>query len=199
MAHRFGQFVLLAAVCFEPGLRAQDGASLRLVDERLQDAHRLAEHHAFVFVGGISRMETVSRPRCRTGVEEKLEYSISTLLWNDPESYAENGSKVAKGFTDCTQRRLPAPFFEGTKLIVACEAEPVQGDRCLPPAKYTDVTLKNVASWIEQLRQKAGDPVLLQIHEHLRDSLELLPSRPILFLGEVSGWKAADRILLSTK
>ena len=77
MAHRFGQFVLLAAVCFEPGLRAQDGASLRLVDERLQDAHRLAEHHAFVFVGGISRMETVSRPRCRTGVEEKLEYSIS--------------------------------------------------------------------------------------------------------------------------
>jgi hypothetical protein len=79
MAHRFGQFVLLTAVCFEPGLRgAQDGASLRLVDERLQDAHRLAEHHAFVFVAGISRMGTVSRPRCRTGVEEKLEYGIST-------------------------------------------------------------------------------------------------------------------------
>jgi hypothetical protein len=58
MAH--SQFVFLAAVCFEPGLRAQDGASLRLVDERLQDAHRLAEHHAFVFVGGISRMETVA-------------------------------------------------------------------------------------------------------------------------------------------
>jgi hypothetical protein len=134
-------------------------------------------------------METVSRPRCRTGVEEKLEYSISTLLWNDPESYAENGSKVAKGFTDCTQRRLPAPFFEVTKLIVDCEAEPVQGDRCLPPANYTDVTLRNVALWIGQLRQKAGDPVLLQIHEHLRDSLEFLPRRPILFLGEVSGWK----------
>jgi hypothetical protein len=200
MAHRFGQFVLLTAVCFEPaGLRAQDGASLRLVEEQLQDAHRLAEHHAFVFVGGISRMETVSLPRCRTTVEEKLEYSISTLLWNDPESYAENGSKVAKGFTDCTHRRIPVPFFEGTKVIVYCEAEPVQGDRCLPPAKYTDVTLNNVASWIEELRRKAGDPVLLQIHEHLRDSLELLPSRPILFLGEVSGWKAADRILLSTK
>ena len=120
-------------------------------------------------------------------------------LWNDPESYAENGSKVAKGFTDCTQRRLLAPFFEVTKPIVDCEAEPVRGDRCLPPANYTDVTLRNVASWIGQLRQKAGDPVLLQIHEHLRDSLELLPSRPILFLGEVSGWKAADRILLSTK
>jgi len=59
---------------------------------------------------------------------------------------------------------------------VYCEAEPVQGDRCLPPAKYTDVTLNNVASWIEELRQKAGDPVLLQIHEHLRDSLEFLPS-----------------------
>jgi hypothetical protein len=44
---------------------------------------------------------------------------------------------------------------------VHCEAEPVQGDRCLPPAKYTDVTLNNVASWIEELRQKAGDPVLL--------------------------------------
>ena len=140
MAHRFGQFVLLAAVCFEPGLRAQDGASLRLVEERLQDAHRLAEHHAFVFVGGISRMESVSLPRCRTTVEEKLEYSISTLLWNDPESYAENGSKVAKGFTDCTQRWLPAPFFEGTKLIVYCEAEPIHGDRCLPPTKYTDIT-----------------------------------------------------------
>jgi hypothetical protein len=106
MAHRFGQFVLLAklaAVCFEPGLRAQEGASLKLVDERLQDAHRLAEPHAFVFVGGISRMETVSR----TGVEEKLEYSISTLLWNDPESYAENGSKVAKGFIAARRGGFP--------------------------------------------------------------------------------------------
>ena len=87
----------------------------------------------------------------------------------------------------------------GTKLIVYCEAEPVQGDLCLPPAKYTDLTLNNVASWIEELRQKAGDPVLLQIHEHLRDSLELLPSRPILLLGELSGRKAADCILPSTK
>src|ERR1022692_3763359 len=197
MAHRFGQFVLPAAVCFEPGLRAQDGASLRLVDERLQDAHRLAEHHAFVFVGGISRRETVS---AAVRASKKNWNTASPLsIWNDPESYAENGSQVAKGFTGCTQRRLPAPFFEGTKLIANCEAEPVQGDRCLPPAKYTDVTLNNVASWIEEFRQKAGDPVLLQTHEHLRDSLELLPSRPILFLGEVSGWKAADRILLSTK
>jgi hypothetical protein len=46
---------------------------------------------------------------------------------------------------------------------------------------------------------ESGDPVLLQIHEHLRDLLEFLLRRPILFLGEVSGWKAADRILLSTK
>jgi hypothetical protein len=30
---------------------------------------------------------------------------------------------------------------------------------------------------------KVGDPVLLHIHGHLRDSLELLPSRPILFLS----------------
>ena len=158
MAH--SQFVLLAAVCFEPGLRAQDGAWLRLVDERLQDAHRLGEHHAFISVGGIRRMKTASR----TGVEEELEYSSPTPSWNDPQAYAENGSKVAKGFTDCTQRRLPAPH-RGSK---SCG-------------------------------RKRAYPVLQQIHEHLRDLLELLPGRPILFLGQVSGWKAADRILLSTK
>jgi hypothetical protein len=140
-------------------------------------------------------MKTASR----TGVEENWNTAVPLPHGTTQEAYAENGTKVAKGFTDCTQRRLPAPFFEGTTLIVYCEAEPVLGDRCLPPAKYTDVTLKKVASWIEELRPKAGDPVLQQIHEHLRDLLELLPSRPILFLGQVSGWKAADRILLSTK
>ena len=118
MAH--SQFVLLAAVCFEPGLRAQDGAWLRLVDERLQDAHRLGEHHAFISVGGIRRMKTASR----TGVEEELEYSSPTPSWNDPQAYAENGSKVAKGFTDCTQRRLPAPHRGskscGRKRAIRC-------------------------------------------------------------------------------
>ena len=28
-------------------------------------------------LSAVSEMETVSRPRCRTGIEEKLEYSIS--------------------------------------------------------------------------------------------------------------------------
>jgi len=164
-----------------------------MVLERLRDPHHLAQHHSFVFVGEISRMETIHHHRCRAGVEEKLEYRISELLWNDPDSYARSGGNVGKGFIDCTQKRLPPPFEAGSKVIVYCEAEPARGDRCLPPVHFADDRLQKVRAWIDELKQKEGDPVLLQIHDHLRDSLELAPSRPILFLGQVSWAEPINR------
>jgi len=93
---------------------------------------------------------------------------------------------VGKGIIDCTLKRLTAPFELGSKVIVYCEAELARGDRCLTPLLFANDTFNKVHSWIDELRQKEGDPALLQIHDHLRDSLELDPSRPILFLGQVS-------------
>lgn len=131
-------------------------------------------------------MEQIHQHRCRAGVEEKLEYRITELLWNDPDTYARIGGTVGKGVVDCTLKRLPAPFQVGTKMIVYCEAEPARGDRCLAPVQFTEDRFKKVQAWVDELKRKEGDPELLRIHDQLRDSLELAPSRPILFLGQVS-------------
>jgi hypothetical protein len=120
------------------------------------------------------------------GPESRRNWNTESPSWNDPDSYARTGGRVGKGVIDCTLKRLLAPFEVGTKVLVYLEAEPARGDRCLAPLLFADNTFKKVHTWVEELRQKEGDPVLLQIHDHLRDSLELAPSRPILFLGRIS-------------
>jgi hypothetical protein len=66
-------------------LRAENAASLATIHEHLKDPHGLAQHHAFVFVGDISRMETIHQHRCRAGIEEKLEYRISLGIIEDSD------------------------------------------------------------------------------------------------------------------
>lgn len=43
-------------------------------------------------------------------LKQKLEYTVSERLWNEPDSPASKGYKASKGFIDCMQWRLPSPF-----------------------------------------------------------------------------------------
>ena len=166
-------------------LAAQNPATLAQFHELLQDPHRLAQHQSFLFVGEISRMETVPRAQCKSGVENKVAYSVSQLLWIAPDSMVAPGYAVYKGVIDCRQRRLPSPPFTlKSKVIVYCEINRGVYD-CLPPAPFDARNLKSVQSWIEDLRRSEGDPVLLQIHDRLKDPVERAREQPILFLGEV--------------
>jgi len=177
-------FVLLVALCCAPFLRAEDAWPLSRFHDRLQDSDRLAQHRGFVFVGEISRMEAIRRPRCNSGIENKLAYRASLVLWRDPNSVVKPGYVVEKGFVDCAQKRLPPPFDVGVKVIVYCEIDQVY--ECLTPVSFSDDHLRKVQSWIDELQRAEGDPVLLQIHHRLHDSLELAPSRPLLLFGQVS-------------
>jgi hypothetical protein len=64
-------------------LWVENAAPLATIHEHLKDPHGLAQHHAFVFVGEISRMETIHQHRCRPESEEKLEYRISLGIIED--------------------------------------------------------------------------------------------------------------------
>ncbi len=153
--------------------------------EPLQDFERLAKHQGFVFVGEVSRNEKIRQRRCASGVEQKVSYRVSQVLWNYANSLVGPGYEVSKGFIDC--RPTPRiPFGEGTKVIAYCEAEPGQGYNCHAPVLFTDDRLSNVQSWVDELRHNEGDPMLLQIHNRLRDSLELGPSRPLVLFGQIA-------------
>jgi hypothetical protein len=59
MKRILGQFVLPVVLFIGPSfLRAENAASLATIHEHPKDPHGLAQYHAFVFVGEISRMET---------------------------------------------------------------------------------------------------------------------------------------------
>jgi hypothetical protein len=168
-------------------VRHRHDASMSALQERLQDSQRLAQNNGFVIAGEVSRNDEVHRKRCSSGGEHEVAYRVLEMLWNYADSLTKPGDEVRKGFTDCRQTPLPPPFTAGTKVIVYCEAPRAGvGDVCDFPVLFSDDRLKTVQSWIEDLRQREGDPVLLQIHRRMRDSLELAPTRPMLLLGQVS-------------
>ena len=164
------------------------GSALLVIHERLQDSERLAENQGFVFVGEVSRNDEVRQKRCAVwGVEHKVAYRVSEILWNYAGSLTKKGDEARKGFIDCRQVPLPPPFVTGVKVIVYCEAPGAgMGDVCYSPVLLTDDRLRKVQSWIEELRQREGDPVLLQIHQRLRDSLQRGPTHPLLLLGQIT-------------
>lgn len=175
----------IAAIPHDLSVQQDRGdAVLWALHEPLQDSERLAKHQGFVFVGEVSRNEKIRRGRCTSGFEQKLSYRVSQILWNFANSLVGPGYEVSKGFIDC--RQAPRiPFGEGTKVIVYCEAELGQGYNCHAPVLFTDNRLSKVQSWVDELRHKEGDPMLLQIHNRLRDSLELGPSRPLVLFGQI--------------
>jgi len=176
------------------------GSAMLVIRERLLDSQRLAQNRGFVFIGEVSRNDQVRQKRCAArGVEHKVAYRASEVLWNYPGSMVRENYEVSKGFIDCRQAPLPPPFVSGTKVIVYCEApEMGMGYTCQSPVLFTDNRLKKVQSWIEDLRQREGDPVLLQIHQRLHDSLERAPNHPLLLFGAVSWIEPKPRFLVGT-
>lgn len=181
-------------------LKAEIPSSLSRIHEAVQDWRTMARTHGFVFVGEIETMRRVPTRRCRSGSEEKLEYSVRNLLWSDPDSYFHEGYLVGKSFVDCTQKPLPAPFKKGSKVIVLCSARPVLGV-CSLPTQATEKNLNRVRQWVADLRSGQIDPVLLQVHERLLDDGDLMRKpnhsqgtftlngevlRPLVFSGEVT-------------
>jgi hypothetical protein len=176
----------VAAVPHDLAIQRDRGDTvLWALHEPLQDSERLAKRQGFVFVGEVSRNEKIRQRRCASGVEQKVAYRVSQVLWNFASSLVGPGYEVSKGFIDC--RRSPLTSFgEGAKVIAYCEAEPGQGYNCNAPVLFTDDRLGEVQLWVDELRHKEGDPALLQIHHRLRDSLELGPSRPLVLFGQIT-------------
>jgi hypothetical protein len=151
----------------------------------LDDPDRLAKRRGFLFEGEISRNEEIRQRRCASGLERKIAYRITRVLWDYPDSLLRPGYEVSKDFIDC--RRTPLPTWQpGTRVIAYCEALRGQGYDCLGPVSFTDDRLFRVKQWIAELRGREGNPELLKMHSLLRDSLELAPSRPLFLLGKVT-------------
>ena len=176
----------IAAIPHDLALQQDRGDTvLWALHEPLQDSERLAQHRGFLFVGEVSRNQKIRQRRCSSGVEQKVAYRVSQVLWNFANSLVGPGYEVSKGFIDCRQTQR-IPFGEGTKVIVYCEAEPGQGYNCHAPVLFTDDRLSKVQSLVDELRRTEGDPMLLQIHNRLRDSLELGTSRPLVLFGQIT-------------
>lgn len=169
----------------------------------------MALQRAFVFEGEISRMEQIRQRKCHSGTEEKLEYQVSEMLWDDPDSYIRKESKISKGYIDCTQQRLPQPFQVGSRVIVFCTHS--RREVCVSPVLSTSENLQKVKEWVVELAEEQGDSALLQIHERLvedgtwmRSSWGKSPQstfvqngeivQPIAFLGEVAWIEPAPKV-----
>src|SRR5271166_2328135 len=63
------------------------GSAMLVIRERLLDSQRLAQNRGFVFIGEVSRNDQVRQKRCAArGVEHKVAYRASEVLWNYPGS-----------------------------------------------------------------------------------------------------------------
>ena len=161
-------FGLLCALwCFPATVFAQD-ADASAIREHLEDLDNLARNHGFIFVGDISSMRTRSQARCASGVEHRFAYTVTDPLWSDPDAPITDYD-VEKSYIDCQQKPLAASFVVGSKVIVYAEARPGHGYAWLPPLHFTPERLAQVQLWLADLRLKVGDPVLLQIRQHLID------------------------------
>jgi hypothetical protein len=180
---RFLFLGLLCAVwCFPATVLAQD-VDVSAVLEHLEDLSNLARNRGFVFVGKVSSLRTRQQARCASGVEHRSAYTVTDPLWSDPDSPIAKDYVVEKGYVDCREKPLPASFVVGSKVIVYAEARPGHGYAWLPPLHFTPEHLAQVQSWLEALRLKVGDPVLLQMRQQIMD--QSIHSKSLAFLGEV--------------
>jgi hypothetical protein len=172
---------------------AQSSTTLETLRAPLRDPNRLVKKQGFLFEGEISRNEEIHQHRCASGVERKIEYRVTEVLWDYPDSLLRPGYAISKDFIDCRRTSLPT-WGPGTRVIAYCEALLGQGDDCLAPVMFTDNRLFRVKQWIAELSAREGNPELLKMHYLLRDSLELMPSRPLLVIGKVT-WVTPKRSL----
>ena len=180
--------LLVLTVC-AAATASPDAAALRAIHGRLQDYRALARQRGAIFVAEISKIESIPHASCKSGVEHRVAYHVVEVLWDEPDSLAQPGYIVSKGFVDCREKPLDSPpFAVGVKVLLYCGK--LDGYSCLPPAQYSDENLHTVQTWLDQLRAEEGDPALLQVHEHLLQSAELLrkvpAGRPVVTNGELS-------------
>jgi len=176
---------LLCAVGYFPTAVLAQDADASVIREHLEDLDSLARNHGFVFVGDVSSLRARPRVRCSSGVEHRSAYRVTDPLWSDPDALIAKDYVVEKGYIDCQEKPLAASFVVGSKVILYAEARPGKGYRWLPPLHFTSERLAQVQSWLADLRLKVGDPVLLQIRQHLMDQSTHSNAKPLVFLGQV--------------
>jgi len=120
---------------FPASLCAQDADALA-IRQHLEDLPNLARDNSFVFVGNVSSHRTRQQPRCASGVEHRLAYKVTDVLWSDPDSPITKGHVVEKSCIDCRQKPLPTSFVVGSKVIVYAQVRPLQGYAWLPPFAF---------------------------------------------------------------
>ena len=111
--------IAILLLCVSP-IIAQTSPALAEIHEHLQDWRTMAQQGGFVFVGEIETMRPVRTHRCQAGFENKVEYIVRDLLCSDVDSHVHKGYVVGKCSIDCTQKPLPAPLQEGSKVVVLC-------------------------------------------------------------------------------
>lgn len=178
----------------------QAAGPLPALQARLEDHRGLAQDHAFVFLGSVSLNRTIPRPTCKAGVEHRIAYRVTEVLWAEPDSPVVPDYSIEKGFIYCAQKQLPIPQFAvGAKVIVFCGLR-LGFFQCLPPVLFTGENLRTIQVWLKELFHEEGDPALLRIHEALLQSAALLrkraaisaamvndhQNRPFVFVGSVT-------------
>jgi hypothetical protein len=191
--------LIIPAVAKSPGDNAtRDNTALEEIRAHLHDHRSLARQRGAVFVATITQIKSLPRAACQSGVEHRVSYRITENLWNDPDSPEIPGYILSRDFIDCREKLLASPpFGVGVKALVYC----ARFDRysCLAPVLYTDENYRKVQAWLDELRDEEIDPALLQVHEDIQKSAELLRtsrdgktipingemSRPFVFVGQV--------------
>ena len=92
-------------------------------------------------------------------------------LCSDVDSHVHKGYVVGKGFIDCTQKPIPAPLQEGSKVVVLCGTR-LGSYTCLTAAEATIACLATMSSYrtIVSVSPTKNEAVLLR---HLAPMLQV--------------------------
>lgn len=169
---------------------ASQNAAFWKIHAQLQDHRKLAQQRGAVLIAEITKLESIPRPSCKAGVEHRATYRVVESLWNEPDSPEKPGYLISRDFIDCTEKPLTSPpFAVGVRVLLYCRRLKRYG--CLSPALYSEESFHQVQQWLDHLSAEEGDAALLQVHESLLHSAELLRSvpagRPVAVNGEL-GW-----------
>jgi hypothetical protein len=193
-------FALIVPAAAKPSgdTAIRDNTALEEIRAHLHDHRSLARQRGAVFAATITQIKALPRAACQSGIEHRVSYRITESLWSDPDSLEAPGYILSLDFINCLEKPLASPpFGVGVKVILYC----ARFDRysCLTPVPYTDENYRKVQDWLDELRSEEIDPALLQVHEDLLKSAELLRashdgktvitygeiSRPFVFVGQV--------------
>jgi hypothetical protein len=173
-----------------PLLSAQSAAPLEEIHSLLKNHRKLAQEHGSILVAEITKMEAIRRSACKSGIEHRVTYRVVENLRVEPDSPIEPGYVITEGFVDCGKKQLPSPpFAVGVKVLLYCGR--LERYNCLPPTSNKTDNSERLDAWLDALRHDEGDPALLQVHESLLESSEILSKvptgRPVVIKGEL-GW-----------